>query len=383
MKRSDTRIRTTHVGSIIRPPELLVLSAKASKSAADEKAFEDATRKSIADVVQKQIAAGIDVINDGEHGKSSWANYALTRMSGFEHRPNEMRPAVWLGRERIRFKDFMAKEFPRGVTGSPTDACIGPIKYTGQESIKTALALFKDALKDAKPDEVFYTAVAPASVGYDANQEYYKSDEEYVYAIADALAEEYRAIVDAGFVLQVDDAVLANMYDYLTEQSPKKYRDWAELRVAALNKALKGIPEDRIRYHICFGSWHVPHTSDAPLEAIVDLMLKVNAGAYSIEAANVRHEHEWRVWEKTKLAAGKILIPGVVTHHTTTVEHPKLVAERIVRFAKLVGRENVIGGSDCGFAQSEGVQRVHPSVMWAKFEALAEGAKLASKELWG
>jgi len=383
MKRSDTRIRTTHVGSIIRPPELLVLSAKASKSAADEKAFEDATRKSIADVVQKQIAAGIDVINDGEHGKSSWANYALTRMSGFEHRPNEMRPAVWLGRERIRFKDFMAKEFPRGVTGSPTDACIGPIKYTGQESIKTALALFKDALKDAKPDEVFYTAVAPASVGYDANQEYYKSDEEYVYAIADALAEEYRAIVDAGFVLQVDDAVLANMYDYLTEQSPKKYRDWAELRVAALNKALKGIPEDRIRYHICFGSWHVPHTSDAPLEAIVDLMLKVNAGAYSIEAANVRHEHEWRVWEKTKLAAGKILIPGVVTHHTTTVEHPKLVAERIVRFAKLVGRENVIGGTDCGFAQSEGVQRVHPSVMWAKFEALAEGAKLASKELWG
>ena len=383
MKRSDTRIRTTHVGSIIRPPELLVLSAKASKSAADEKAFEDATRKSIADVVQKQIAAGIDVINDGEHGKSSWANYALTRMSGFEHRPNEMRPAVWLGRERIRFKDFMAKEFPRGVTGSPTDACIGPIKYTGQESIKTALALFKDALKDAKPDEVFYTAVAPASVGYDANQEYYKSDEEYVYAIADALAEEYRAIVDAGFVLQVDDAVLANMYDSLTEQSPKKYRDWAELRVAALNKALKGIPEDRIRYHICFGSWHVPHTSDAPLEAIVDLMLKVNAGAYSIEAANVRHEHEWRVWEKTKLAAGKILIPGVVTHHTTTVEHPKLVAERIVRFAKLVGRENVIGGTDCGFAQSEGVQRVHPSVMWAKFEALAEGAKLASKELWG
>ena len=383
MKRSDTRIRTTHVGSIIRPPELLVLSAKASRSAADEKAFEDATRKSIADVVQKQIAAGIDIINDGEHGKSSWANYALTRMSGFEHRPNEMRPAVWLGRERIRFKDFMAKEFPRGVTGSPTDACIGPIKYTGQKSIKTALALFKDALKDAKPDEVFYTAVAPASVGYDANQEYYKSDEEYVYAIADALAEEYRAIVDAGFVLQVDDAVLANMYDYLTEQSPKKYRDWAELRVAALNKALKGIPEDRIRYHICFGSWHVPHTSDAPLEAIVDLMLKVNAGAYSIEAANVRHEHEWHVWEKTKLPAGKILIPGVVTHHTTTVEHPKLVAERIVRFAKLVGRENVIGGTDCGFAQSEGVQRVHPSVMWAKFEALAEGAKLASKELWG
>jgi 5-methyltetrahydropteroyltriglutamate--homocysteine methyltransferase len=383
MKRSDTRIRTTHVGSIIRPPELLTLAAKAGNSAADRKAFDDATRASIADVVQRQIAAGIDIINDGEHGKSSWANYALTRMSGFEHRPNEMRPAVWLGRERIRFKDFMAKEFPRGVIGSPTDACIGPIKYTGQESIRTALALFKDALKGQNPDEVFYTAVAPASVGYDASQEYYKSDEDYVYAIAGALREEYKAIIDAGFVLQVDDAVLANMYDYLTEQSPKKYRDWAELRVAALNKALEGLPEDRIRYHICFGSWHVPHTSDAPLEAIVDLMLRVNAGAYSIEAANVRHEHEWHVWEKTKLPSHKILIPGVVTHHTTTVEHPKLVAERIVRFARLVGRENVLAGTDCGFAQSEGVQRVHPSVMWAKFEALAEGAKIASRELWG
>jgi 5-methyltetrahydropteroyltriglutamate--homocysteine methyltransferase len=383
MKRSDTRIRTTHVGSIIRPPELLTLAAKADNSAADRKAFDEATRNSIADVVRKQIAAGIDIINDGEHGKSSWANYALTRMSGFEHRPNEMRPAVWLGRERIRFKEFMAKEFPRGVTGSPTDACIGPIKYTGQESIKTALALFKEALKGQNPDDVFYTAVAPASVGYDANQEYYKSDEEYVYAIAGALREEYKAILDAGFVLQVDDAVLANMYDYLTEQSPKKYREWAELRVAALNKALEGLPEDRIRYHVCFGSWHVPHVADAALEDIVDLVLRVRAGAYSIEAANVRHEHEWRVWEKTKLPSHKILIPGVVTHHTTTVEHPKLVSERIVRFAKLLGRENVIAGTDCGFAQSEGVQRVHPSVMWAKFEALAEGAKLASKELWG
>ena len=383
MKRSDSRIRTTHVGSIIRPQALLDATAKAKNSAADQRAFEEATRKSITEVVNKQIAAGVDIINDGEHGKSSWANYALTRMSGFEHRPNEMRPAVWLGRERFKFAEFMAKEFPRGAIGSPTDACIGPIKYTGQQSLKEALAAFKDGLKGANPDEVFYTAVAPASVGYDASQEYYKNEEDYVFAIADALAEEYKAIVDAGFVLQVDDAVLANMYDYLTEQSPKKYRDWAELRVAALNKALQGLPQDRVRYHLCFGSWHVPHTSDAPLEAIVDLMLKVNAGAYSIEAANVRHEHEWHVWEKTKLPAGKILIPGVVTHHTTTVEHPRLVAERIVRFAKLVGRENVIGSTDCGFAQSEGVQRVHPQVMWAKFESLAEGAKLASKELWG
>ena len=199
---------------------------------------------------------------------------------------------------------------------------------------------------------MFFTAVAPASVGYDASNEYYKTEEDYVFAIADALREEYLEVHKAGVVLQVDDAVLANMYDHLTEQSPQHFRKWAELRVEALNRALAGIPEDRIRYHICFGSWHVPHVADAQLEDIVDLMLKVRAGAYSIEAANVRHEHEWYVWEKTKLPAGKILIPGIITHHTTTVEHPRLVANRIVNFAKLVGRENVMAGSDCGFAQS-------------------------------
>ena len=188
---------------------------------------------------------------------------------------------------------------------------------------------------------------------------------------------------NAGLVLQVDDAVLANMYDELVQQSPAHYRRWAELRVEALNHALAGIPEDRIRYHVCFGSWHVPHVADAPLEAIVDLVLRVNAGAYLIEAANVRHEHEWRVWEKVKLPAGKILMPGVVTHHTTTVEHPRLVADRIVRFAELVGRENVVASTDCGFAQIETLARVHPQVMWAKFESLAEGARLASTELWG
>jgi 5-methyltetrahydropteroyltriglutamate--homocysteine methyltransferase len=230
---------------------------------------------------------------------------------------------------------------------------------------------------------VFFTAVAPASVGYDAVNEYYKSEEDYVFAIADALREEYQEIYKAGVVLQVDDAVLANMFDHLNQQSPKKFRDWAELRVEALNRALAGIPEDRVRYHICFGSWHVPHVADAELDDIVELMLKVKAGAYSIEAANVRHEHEWHVWEKVKLPAGKILIPGIVTHHTTTVEHPKLVAERIVNFARVVGRENLMAGTDCGFAQQEGIQRVHPQVMWAKFEALAEGARLASKQLWG
>jgi 5-methyltetrahydropteroyltriglutamate--homocysteine methyltransferase len=231
-------------------------------------------------------------------------------------------------------------------------------------------------------EEIFFTAVAPASVGYDAADEHYGSERDYVFAIAEAMREEYRAIHQAGFVLQVDDAVLANMYDHLVAQSPKTYRAWAELRIEALNHALEGIPEDRIRYHICFGSWHVPHVADAELESIIDLILGVRAGAYSIEAANARHEHEWRVWEKVKLPTGKILIPGVVTHHTTTVEHPRLVADRIVTFARLVGRENVIAGTDCGFAQAADIQRVHPQVMWAKLESLVEGARLASQDLW-
>jgi 5-methyltetrahydropteroyltriglutamate--homocysteine methyltransferase len=227
------------------------------------------------------------------------------------------------------------------------------------------------------------TAVAPASTAYNGVNEFYPSERAYVFAIAEALRSEYRAIHRAGLLVQVDDAVLANMYDTLMQQSPQRYREWAELRVDALNHALEGIPEERVRYHVCFGSWHLPHISDAPLEDIVDLILRVRAGAYSIEAANPRHEHEWRVWEKVKLPAGRLLIPGVITHHLITVEHPRLIADRIVRFARLVGRENVIAGTDCGFAQVDIIKRVHPKVMWAKFEALVEGARIATEELWG
>jgi len=382
MKRSDKRILTTHVGSIIRPQELIEKASASTKSAADLKAYEAYLLKATADVVKRQAEAGIDVVNDGEYGKSSWANYALTRMTGFTTRPDQKVMPYWLGRDRVRFAEFMAKEFPRAISGSPLDVCIGEIKYVGAESLQMSLGAFAAALQGVNVEEAFYTAVAPASVGYDAINEYYKDEHNYVFALADALREEYLAIVKAGFVLQVDDAVLANMWDHLTQESPKRYYEWAELRIEALNHALRDIPEDRIRYHICFGSWHVPHVSDAGLEDLVGLMLKVRAGAYSIEAANVRHEHEYHVWEKIRLAPGKILIPGVITHHTTTVEHPKLVAERIVRFARIVGRENVMAGTDCGFAQAEGVQRVHPQVMWAKFEALAEGARIASRELW-
>ena len=382
MKRSVERILTTHVGSLIRPPDLLALSKQAAAEGADCRRYEQALTSAVADVVKSQVAAGIDIVNDGEFGKSSWANYILDRLSGFEARPNTSYPAVWLGRDRVRFADFMAKEFPRGVQGTPGHACVGPIRYQDRRPVERDIANLQVATKTAAAEDVFLTAVAPGSTGYDAANEHYASEHDYVFAIAEALREEYLAVIEAGLVLQVDDAVLANMYDELVQKSPQHYREWAELRVEALNHALRGIPEDRVRYHVCFGSWHVPHVADAPLESIVDLIIRVRAGAYSIEAANVRHEHEWRVWEKVKLPAGKILIPGVVTHHTTTVEHPRLVADRIVRFARLIGRENVIAGTDCGFAQLEGIARVHPQVMWAKFESLGEGARLASRELW-
>ncbi len=374
MKRSDRRILTTHVGSLIRSKAAL----DASKSHDQKKLTEEVT-----DIVAHQAKAGIDIVNDGEFGKSGWANYILERLDGFEKRPDKLYDAVWLGRDRVRFADFMKEQFPRGAKGTPGHACVGPIVYNGYDAVRGNLAALKAATEKTKVEDVFFTAVAPASVGYDAENQFYSNEREYVFAIAKALREEYLEIVKAGFVLQVDDAVLANMFDHLTQQSTKTYYDWAELRVEALNHALEGIPEDRIRYHICFGSWHVPHVADAQLSDIVDLMLQVKAGAYSIEAANVRHEHEWHLWQTRKLPAGKILIPGIITHHTTTVEHPKLVAERIVNFAGAIGKENVIAGTDCGFAQSEGIQRVHPQVMWAKFESLAEGAKLASKQLWG
>jgi len=388
MKRSTERILTTHVGSLPRPTELLeavaALSAQnGSPSPEAQSNYQRILRDGVADLVRRQAAAGVDIISDGELGKTSWATYILDRVSGFEVRRDQLQPLVWLGRDRERFPEFFAKEMPNALTGSPTEVCVGPVSYRGLSAMQRDITNFQDALAGVQVEEAFLPVVAPASTAYNGINEYYPSEREYVYAIADALKTEYRAIYEAGLLVQVDDAVLANMYDHLVQTSPEHYRAWAQLRVDALNHALEGIPEDRVRYHVCFGSWHVPHVADAPLEALVDLILQVKAGAYSIEAANPRHEHEWRVWETAKLPEGRILIPGVITHHITTVEHPRLIADRIVRFAKLVGRENVIAGTDCGFAQSQGTQRVHPSVMWAKFEALAEGARLATEELWG
>src|SRR5580698_5279872 len=375
MKRSEKRILTTHVGSLIRTPELKALA----KSGKDDP---EILRHAIAEVVKKQAAIGLDIISDGEFGKSSWSNYVLNRVTGFEIRPDQLRPAEWLGRDLERFADVIARDMPNVLAGRPTEACVGPIEYRDRDSIRRSVANFQTALAGVPVEEAFLTAVAPASTAYDGVNEYYPNEKEYVFAIAEALRQEYLEIYQSGLLLQVDDAVLADMYDHLVQQSPERYREWAQLRVDAVNHALRGIPEDRVRYHVCFGSWHVPHVADAPLEEVVGFITQVRAGAYSIEAANPRHEHEWRVWQNGRLPAGKILIPGVVTHHTVTVEHPRVVADRIVRYAKVVGPENVIAGTDCGFAQLEVIERVPASVMWAKFEALVEGAALASKELF-
>ncbi len=384
MQRSQTRFLTTHTGSLIRPGTLTEEPSRdaAGSTRAD---YERALTAAVADVVRKQADVGLDVVNDGEYGKSSWSAYVLDRISGFEIRDDVIKPLDWLGRDRDRFRGFFTEtdELP-ALAGAPAEICVGPIKYIGHDQVNRDLANLKAAASGLTGgQEVFFTSVAPASTAYQGVNEYYATDEEYAFAIADALREEYLAVHEAGFVLQVDDAVLANMYDHLASGGEDNYRRWAQVRIDALNHALRGIPEDRVRYHVCFGSWHVPHVADAPLEALIDFILQVKAGAYSIEAANPRHEWEWEIWEQAKLPAGRILIPGVITHHTTTVEHPRLVAQRIERFARIVGPENVIAGADCGFAQASGIRRTHPEVMWAKFEALAAGAAIASQRVFG
>jgi 5-methyltetrahydropteroyltriglutamate--homocysteine methyltransferase len=380
MKRSENRFLTTHVGSLVSSPEIKTLATTARDASQQAKA--EIVARATAEVVKMQASVGLDIVSDGEYGKSSWSNYVLERLTGFETRRDQLRPVPWLGRDLARFPDVIAREMPHVIKGLPTDACVGPIEYRNREPVHQAIANFKAALTNVSVEEAFLTAVAPASTPYDGINEYYSTEKEYVFALAEALRQEYLEIYKSGLLVQVDDAVLANMYDHWVQQSPARYLEWAQLRVDALNHALRDIPEDRVRYHVCFGSWHVPHLADAPLDALVDLIVQVKAGAYSIEAANVRHEHEWRVWENGKLPKGKILIPGVITHHTITVEHPRLVADRILRYAKLIGPENVIAGTDCGFAQSEGIERVPAPVMWAKFQALVEGAALASKELF-
>jgi 5-methyltetrahydropteroyltriglutamate--homocysteine methyltransferase len=393
LKRSTDRILTTHAGSLIRPAALLeFVKARQGGQGVDEASYGKCLKDTVADVVNRQSQAGIDIVNDGEFGKStSWSLYGLKRLSGFELRPIKTREdnPFEKGADRQRFKDFYL-ELDGGADGrawsnvTRRDAvCVGPIKYTGLDELNRDINNLKSALQAVKVEEAFLPVAAPSSAIPDRKNEYYKSDEECVVALADALRTEYKTIVASGFLLQVDDARAAVTFDRMVPPASfDDYYRWLARHVELLNHALEGIPEDRVRYHVCWGSWPGPHTTDVPLAKIVDLILKVRAGAYLIEAANPRHEHEWKVWKDVKLPQGKILVPGVISHGTNVVEHPELVAERITRFAGCVGRENVIAGTDCGFAQEELNRRVHPSVMWAKLEAMAEGARMATQQLW-
>jgi 5-methyltetrahydropteroyltriglutamate--homocysteine methyltransferase len=394
MAGSADRIFTTHVGSLVRPDELLAFVALQQEGKPyDAAAYQECLQRSVADVVKEQVAVGVDIVSDGEYGKSiSWSRYILDRLSGFEERQDKtpgFRFAV-AGKDRRDFAEFyeeyegtygfvgMGKAFKTG-----TWVVTGPIKYTGQALIQRDIEDVKRAVAGSAAVDAFLPLVAPASVVPQRVDEHYKSEEDALFAIAEAMREEYRAVVDAGLIAQIDDAFLASVYDVMVP--PKmlaEYRNWAEVRIEALNHALKGIPQDRTRYHICWGSWNGPHTNDIALRDIVDLVLRVNVGGYSLEMANPRHEHEWRVWETVKLPDGKYLLPGLVSHATNIVEHPELVAERIVRLAKLVGRERVVASTDCGFAQGPFARRVHPQIMWAKLGALAEGARIATKQLW-
>jgi 5-methyltetrahydropteroyltriglutamate--homocysteine methyltransferase len=388
MKRSSTRILTSHVGSLIRPPALQdFLRAKQAGKPYDEAAYQQCLTSSVAEVVRQQAEAGIDVPSDGEFGKSiSWAQYALTRLSGFERRPIKLEAAnpFKRGADRTQFADFYAELDKNEAVATTMEAiCTGPIAYNGQAELQRDIDNFKAALKNVKVEEAFLPVAAPASVIPDRKNEYYKNDEDLQVAIAGAMRTEYKMIVDAGFLVQLDDARSAVTYDRMVPPASfADYKTWLSQQIDILNHAIEGLPQDRIRYHVCWGSWPGPHVSDVPLKDIVDVLLRAKVGAFVIEGANPRHEHEWQVWKTAKLGAGQMLIPGVISHATNVVEHPELVAERIVRLAKVVGRENVIAGTDCGFAQGPFYRRVHPSIMWAKLEALSAGARLASKELW-
>jgi 5-methyltetrahydropteroyltriglutamate--homocysteine methyltransferase len=391
------RIKTTHVGSLVRPLELAEFYRRMQDGEPyDAAAFDERLRSDVSEVVRAQAEAGIDIVSDGEFGKTqTWSRYVMDRLDGFEFQrlaPGE-KPhagAVSLtGRDRETFPEFYA-EWDKAQMGVSLRVpgrwvCTGPVRYKGHALLQRDIDNFKRGLAAVNGKAAgFLPVVAPGSVVPERKDEHYADDEAYVFAVAEAMRVEYRAIIDAGLILQVDDAHTPFAYERMVPPGTMSdYRKWVELRIAALNHALEGLPTERTRYHICWGSWSGPHIADVPLEDIVDLVLQVRVGGYLIEGANARHEHEWRVWEKVKLPEGKVLIPGVVSHHTNVVEHPLLVAERLTRLARLVGRERVMGGTDCGFAQGPLVRRVHPTVVFAKLRSLVEGAQIASAELWG
>ena len=399
MRKSSARILTSHAGSLPRSDDLIDANGAREAGAAAEEGFQARLQAGVADVVRRQKAVGVDVPNDGEFGKAmghrvnyrAWWSYSFNRLGGLElgtsglydvpakrSRPGEVVLTSFADRrDRLAFADAY-RDPDSGITTGPRPAlwpaCVGKLTYTGHEAIKTDIANLKAALAAAGVEEGFMTSIAPGSASRIENR-HYKTDDEFLFACADAMREEYKAIIDAGLILQLDDPAIAENWDMVNpEPSVAEYQKFSMRLVEALNHAIRGLPQDRIRFHLCWGSWHGPHTTDIPMRDIVQVMLAVNAGAYSFEAGNVRHEHEWRVWQDARLADDKIILPGVVSHATNVVEHPELVADRIGRFANLVGRERVIASTDCGLGG-----RVHRDIAWAKLDTLAQGAALASR----
>jgi 5-methyltetrahydropteroyltriglutamate--homocysteine methyltransferase len=388
MKHSTERILTTHVGSLPRPPDLLeMIQAKEQGRPIDAEAFAARVKSAVAEAVRRQAEAGIDIAADGEMGRFGFIPYVNERLTGLEARSNPRSEGTWArSREHLAFPEYYAwaAQMPGAAGGAQRTqwVCTGPIAYKGQEALKRDINNLKAALAQVRHEEAFMPAVSPAQLAGWNRNEYYKTEEEFRIAIADALREEYKAIVDAGLVLQIDDPQLASHYTTHPELDIAQCRNVASATVELLNHALAGIPAERVRYHTCYGINMGPRVHDLELKHIIDIMLRINAGAFSFEAGNPRHEHEWKVWETAKLPQGKVLIPGVITHGSNFVEHPEAVAQRIGRFAEAVGRENVIAGADCGFASFSTTCEVHPTVVWAKLAALGEGARLASRELW-
>ena len=403
MKYSRDHILTSHAGSLPRPDGLIDANRlRQSGGDMDEARFQTQLTSAVVDVVQRQKALGVDVPGDGEYGKAmghrvnygAWWSYSFQRLAGLDltgpglyeipARRAQSGEVVLTSmadrRDRHRFAAAYADP-ESGITTGPRapsfPICVGPLRYTGHAAIARDIANFKAALDACGVQEGFMTSIAPGSASRISNV-YYKTDEDFLFACADAMREEYKAIIDAGLILQLDDPSIAENWDMINpEPTMEGYRKFSMQRVEALNTAIKGLPSDRIRFHLCWGSWHGPHTTDIPMRDIVDVMLAVNCDAYSFEAGNVRHEHEWSIWRDIKLPDNKLMLPGVVSHATNVVEHPELVAERILRFTNLVGRERVIASTDCGLGG-----RVHPDIAWAKLDALAQGAALASKQLW-
>jgi 5-methyltetrahydropteroyltriglutamate--homocysteine methyltransferase len=384
MKRSTDRILTTHTGSLARPDDILeMIRARTAGQEYDPLAFERKTRLAVEEVVRKQVENGIDTVSDGELSKPQFADYVAERWNGMEGENPGFRfagapedvpgyGAWWRGQASA--SAFFTGRRPM---------CVGPLSWKDRAAVELDIANLKAAAANTGAREAFMPSPSPGIISIRIPNQYYPSEEAYLYALADVLKEEYRAIVEAGFLLQVDAPDIAmGRHLFFYDLPDSDFRKAIQLRTEALNHALEGIPEESVRFHVCWGNNEGPHTRDVPLAEIIDIVLTTKAQAFSIEASNPRHAHEWELWQDVKLPGGKLLIPGVVDSLTNFVEHPRLIAQRVVNYAKLVGRENVMAGTDCGFGTFAGSPRVYPEVVWAKFRAMAEGCELASRELW-